>query len=290
VAPLVSVGIPTYNRRATLERAVRSVLDQDERDLEVIVSDDASSDDTAAAMERLAAADARVRFTRQPVNLGHAGNYAWVLDQARGEHFMWLADDDWLDASYVRRCLETLRGEPGTVLACGQARYYVGERFEVEERPIDLPQRRAGERVLRYFARVNMNGPLFGVARRSDWAAVGFPDQLGGDWTAVAGMAGRGRVRTLTDVHVHRSMEGLGGDAERIARSFGFTGLLARHHHLWVAKELFRTLRPRHGLAVAAGSDALVLARFEGPLLGRRVGLGPLEQRLIRWVRSRDTA
>ena len=282
----MSVGIPTYNRRPLLERAVRSVLAQDHGEIELIVSDDASPDDSAAAMTAIG--DPRLRFTRHPVNLGHAANYDWVLRQARGEYFMWLADDDWLDPSYVRRCLAALRGDPATILVCGLARYYVGDVHEVDERPIDLLDERPGARLLRYFARVNMNGALFGLARREDWLRRGFPDVAGGDWLVVAELAGRGKLRTLRDVHVHRSMTGLGGDEERLAGSFGLTGFLARHHHVWVARHLARELRPRHGPLVAAAVAALVTARFEGPKLARRAGLGGIEQRLIAAVRARE--
>jgi glycosyltransferase involved in cell wall biosynthesis len=286
VAPLVSVGIPTYNRRPLLERAVRSVLAQDHADLELIVSDDASPDDSAAAMAAID--DPRLRFTRQPVNLGHAENYDWVLRQARGEYFMWLADDDWLDPGYVGRCLAALRADPATALVCGLARYYVDDVHEVDERPIDLLDERAGARLLRYFARVNMNGPLFGLARREHWLRTGFPDVPGGDWLVVARRAGIGKLRTLADVHVHRSMTGLGGDEQRLARSFGLSGFHLRHHHVWVARNLARELRPEHGPIVAAAVAALVVARFEGPKLARRAGLGGLEQRAIAWVRRRD--
>ena len=76
-------------------------------------------------------------------------------------------------------------------------------------------------------------------------------------------------------------MTGLGGDAEQLARSFGLTGFFARHHHVWVARHLARELRPQHGPLVAAAVAALVTARFEGPKLARRAGLGGIEQRVI---------
>ena len=173
MAPLVSVGIPTYNRRPLLERAVRSALGQDLADIELIVSDDASPDDSAAAMAAID--DRRLRFTAQPANLGHAANYDWVLRRASGEYFMWLADDDWLDPTYVRRCLEALRGDPATILVCGLARYYVGDVHEVDERPTDLLEARAGARLLRYFARVNMNGALSASPAARTGCAAAFP-------------------------------------------------------------------------------------------------------------------
>jgi len=70
----VSIGIPTYNRAAGLERAVASVLGQTHRELELVISDNASTDNTPELCARLSASDARVRFLRQPFNRGPTAN------------------------------------------------------------------------------------------------------------------------------------------------------------------------------------------------------------------------
>ena len=299
MSPLLSVGIPAYDRPAGLERAARSVLAQDLGDLELLISDDASPDPAVAEVgERLARADERVRFTRQPRNLGHAGNYRWVLGAAEAEHFMWLSDDDWLDAGYARRCLDVLLSDRAAVLVWGLARYYEGGQHVVDERPIDLTSARPAARVVRYFWRVSMNGPLFGVVRRRDLDAAPFRDVVGGDWFVIAALAARGKVCTLGDVHVHRSFTGLGSDPERLARSFGLRGLRARHHHVWVAADVvrrvgwadpaFARLGATGRLVAALLSGLAVILRFPGLRLARALGLGGLERRAIAWARAGD--
>ena len=109
---LVSVGIPTRNRAALLERAVRSVLAQQGVELEIIVSDNASTDGTAVLCEELAAADPRVRIVRQAADIGAEANFRAVLEAARGPLFMWLADDDWIDPEYVAACAAVLNRQP----------------------------------------------------------------------------------------------------------------------------------------------------------------------------------
>jgi glycosyltransferase involved in cell wall biosynthesis len=300
---MVSLGIPTYRRPETLARALRSVLAQTHRDLEVIVSDDEPDDDeTERVVRDLALADPRVRYIRQPHNLGHARNYSFVLGAASGEHFMWLADDDWIDPAYVERCLDALARDDSLRLVAGLARYYRDGEHVIDERPINLLEERAAARVVRYFARVNMNGALFGIARREDLLQVGFPDVVGGDWLLVAALAARGGVRTLSDVHVHRSMSGLGGDARALAESFGHTGLAARSHQVLVARRLAADIgwrdpayaamsRPER-LVAAAASAALIVIRFPGLSLVRRIlsalGLAHLEDRAAAWVRARE--
>jgi Glycosyl transferase family 2 len=297
--PLLSVGIPAYNRPEELERAVRSALAQDLDDIEVVVSDDASPDPEVARVgERLAAEDPRVRFTRRPRNLGHVGNYRWVLDAARGEYFMWLSDDDLLDPGYASACLRTLRATPSLALVCGLARYYRDGGEAVDERPLDLTDRRPAVRVVRYFWRVNMNGALFGVARRADLLATPFPEVVGGDWLLVAGMAARGGIRTVPHVRLHRSITGLGADAERLARSFGLQGLLARHHHIHVALTVvravgwgdpaFAAMAAPARLAAGLAGGVAILARFPAVYLLRAAGFGRLEEWLIARARARD--
>ncbi len=277
---LVTIGIPAYNRPDELECAARSALSQDHGELEVLVSDDASTAPAVAEVgEALAAEDPRLRYVRQPRNLGHAGNYQWLLDHANGEHFMWLADDDWIDPGYVSACLAGLAADPATVLVCGQARYYRGGTHVLDERPITLVSRRPGVRVTGYFARVSLNGPLFGVADRDVLREIGFPPVVGGDWLLVAGLAARGAVRTLSDIHIHRSLTGLGANPRRLAESFGMRGVTARQHHLVFAARIWRSLargappfdrierRARLNVAsIAAGS---VVARFTLPALVR---------------------
>jgi glycosyltransferase involved in cell wall biosynthesis len=271
--PLVTIGIPAYDRPASLERAVRSALAQDHPALEVLVSDDASPDPAVAAVGgALARADQRVRFVAQPRNLGHAGNYQWVLEQAGGDYFMWLSDDDWLDPDYVSRCLAALRDDPSLSLAGGLACYYRDGAPLGSERALSLGSRRPALRVLRYFNRVNMNGSLFSLGRRADLLAVGFPHRPGGDWLLVAALAGRGRMRCLSNVHIHRSATGLGSDPDRLARSFGLCGAAVSHHHLFVAARVWREIRsgdeilpdaaPLPRSLVAAGSAASILVRF----------------------------
>jgi glycosyltransferase involved in cell wall biosynthesis len=300
---MVSVGLPTYRRPATLARAVRSVLAQTHTDLEVIISDDASPEpETERVAREFAAADERVRYVRQPHNLGHARNYSYVLGAARGEHFMWLADDDWIDAAYVERCLCELSSNAGLRLVAGLARYYRDDGSVIDERPTDLLSDRAGARIVRYFARVNTNGPLFGVARREDLLAIGFPEVVGGDWMLVAALAARGGVRTLREVHVHRSMSGLGSDARALAEGFGLRGLRARSHYVLVARRLatdigwrdraYEAMSGPERIVTGVVSAALVIIRFPGLGLLRKVlralGLGWFEESASAWVRARE--
>jgi glycosyltransferase involved in cell wall biosynthesis len=118
--PLVSVGFPLYNNARTLERAFRSVQRQSWQRIEIILSDDASTDDTYRICERLAAQDERVSLFRQPTNLYYQ-NFRFVLEQAKGDFFMWAAGDDFWRPRFIQANMEILLAQPevvGSVSRC----------------------------------------------------------------------------------------------------------------------------------------------------------------------------
>src|SRR5947199_10799653 len=93
--PLVTVGIPTYNRPAGLRRALDCITGQTYRNLEILVSDNCSpGEETAAIVREYQSRDPRISYFRQPTNLGMDGNFKFLLAQAAGPYFFWAADDD----------------------------------------------------------------------------------------------------------------------------------------------------------------------------------------------------
>lgn len=98
--PLVSVLIPAYNPRF-FEQALKSAVDQDYHDLEIIVSDDSAGDEIARICERLN--DGRVAYIKNPKNLGFCGNFTQCFNLAKGTYLKFLNDDDALLPSCVSR-------------------------------------------------------------------------------------------------------------------------------------------------------------------------------------------
>lgn len=116
--PLISVGIPTYNRPEGLRRILTEITRQTYPNLDVIVSDNAStSDETRMVVGEFMREDMRVRYFRQVENQGPAINFQFVLDQARGEYFMWAADDDWHKANFIEELYKQLSGDSSAVVA-----------------------------------------------------------------------------------------------------------------------------------------------------------------------------
>jgi len=93
-APRISIGMPVFNGHACLENALDSLLNQTFTDFELIISDNASTDNTKEICEQYAKNDARIKYIRQVENIGATMNFKFVLEQAVGEYFMWAAADD----------------------------------------------------------------------------------------------------------------------------------------------------------------------------------------------------
>jgi len=117
-APLVTVGLPVYNGARYLRGAIESLLAQSYATLEVVISDNASTDDTEAICRSFAERDSRVRYERQPENRGAVWNFNRVAALARGEYFMWAAFDDLRHPECVERSVAAMRANPTAALCC----------------------------------------------------------------------------------------------------------------------------------------------------------------------------
>jgi len=165
--PLVSVGIPTYNRPEGARRTLQAIAGQTYGNLEIIVSDNASPDQrTEQAVAEIVARDRRVRFFRQSTNLGSSGNFQFLLGQATGRYFMWAADDDEWDASFVQRCVAGFdRADVVSVMSRFRTLYRASGR--VEEPPVPrLDPARSKAYNLSAFLRTPMPTLLYALHRR----------------------------------------------------------------------------------------------------------------------------
>ncbi len=117
IEPRVSLCIPAYNHGRFLRASIGSALAQSFAQTEIVVSDNASTDDTAAIAREFAASDARVRYEPVAEHLPMDANFNRCLALARGEYIKFLAADDMLEPHCVERLLEALRRRPQARLA-----------------------------------------------------------------------------------------------------------------------------------------------------------------------------
>ena len=137
--PLVSAIIPSYNRQHTIVRAVKSVLDQTYKNLELLVVDDASTDETADVLASID--DARLTVISQPQNLGVAAARNRGIANARGEYLAFLdSDDEWLPDKLTSQLASMRASGAPEVFSCTNAYVVAGEdiRYLVNQAPLEL--------------------------------------------------------------------------------------------------------------------------------------------------------
>lgn len=115
--PLVSIGLPVYNGAPLVAEALETLLAQDYDHVEIIISDNASTDETAAVCADFACKDPRIRYMRQPVNRGATWNFNHVFEQANGTYFMWAAHDDLWLPQFLSACVDLMEADK-TIAIC----------------------------------------------------------------------------------------------------------------------------------------------------------------------------
>jgi glycosyltransferase involved in cell wall biosynthesis len=163
--PLVSVGVPTFNRPQGLLRTLEYILSQTYPNLEVLVSDNASTDPLVEEIGRsFALKDPRVHYFRQASNIGAMPNFKNVLHRASGEYFMWAADDDEWSPLFVEMCIS--QSEHGESIGCSFDTLFrqSGRR---EENPVPrLDPKDGALESLRRFAMQMQPSLIYGLHRR----------------------------------------------------------------------------------------------------------------------------
>ena len=124
MSPSVSVIVPCYRYADVLEGCVSSILEQEGVDLRVLILDDCSPDDTPVVASRLAAADPRVEYRRNEVNLGLIGTANKGLEWADGDYVVLISADDVLVPGALARATTVMEANPKVGMVYGHAPYW----------------------------------------------------------------------------------------------------------------------------------------------------------------------
>jgi glycosyltransferase involved in cell wall biosynthesis len=119
--PRVTVGVPVFNGDRFIAETLDSLLSQTFTDLEIVISDNASTDRTEGICREYVTRDPRVRYYRNDLNMGAAWNHNRVFELARGEYFRWNSADDICGPEYLTLCVAALDTDPSAVMATAQS-------------------------------------------------------------------------------------------------------------------------------------------------------------------------
>lgn len=146
--PLLTVVIPTYNRKSQLRKAVKSVTDQQASGVIIHIFDNCSTDGTESVIQELMDEHDSIIYTRRDSNIGSLGNYSDAIRSVKTPFLISLADDDWLLDSAIQKLLDTMlddeslgavisqtihQNENGETLRINPGKNWEYRRYEPEE-------------------------------------------------------------------------------------------------------------------------------------------------------------
>ncbi len=176
---MVSIGLPVFNGGPILENAINSLLSQTYRNIELLISDNASTDETGSICERAQARDPRVKYHCNDTNIGAVANWHHVFRMASGEYFMWAAHDDRWEPEFIEEVVALLEEDSSAVLAFSQSddidlttgRVFPGRNMLKFAKP-----RTRLSRLLKFLLNPGLSGKanlIYGVIRRDTLERVG---------------------------------------------------------------------------------------------------------------------
>lgn len=208
---LVSIGLPVRNAGSRVTEVVHSVLAQTYPDLELVISDNGSTDDTEDVCRALAKEDDRVKYHRQPENIGLMNNFIHVMRHATGTYFRWIGDDDRVHPEMASRCAEVLDTDPRLVLVTMGIEYTAldgtvstGGYYDGTALGSDDPADRFAEMMRLLNTSHLAIDPLYAMMRREVVAAIPRRNMLHEDEIFAGKLALAGPWGHVHDVLAHR--------------------------------------------------------------------------------------
>jgi hypothetical protein len=209
--PLISIVVPTYNRAHLLKHSLDSALCQTYPHLEIVVSDNGSTDDTRKVLDHCE--DPRVKKLRQTVHVGIIENFQACLAAATGQFVLVLSDDDLLTPQCIELLVTAILDNPSAVKAYGRARKETldGELFVIT-RPSPVKLETGIDYVRNWFTGKRETVFCCTLLKTSILKEIGgFPPLISGDAAARAAVALRGDVvhvpLVLATYRVHTASE-----------------------------------------------------------------------------------
>ena len=204
-SPKVSIGVPVYNGQKYIRFTLDSLLAQTFTDFEVIVTDNCSTDTTPQIIAEYAERDSRIRYVKNPTNVGPARNYRISMDLARGQYFKWNPADDVCAPTFLERCVKVLDEDPSIVVAYPRTNVIDtnGEIVDTYQYEIDFD---VPSPALRLWRMMTVNHKehgaheLYGLMRLSELRKTpGMRTHVRGDSVLLARLALLGRLRRIDE-------------------------------------------------------------------------------------------
>lgn len=207
--PRVSVGMPVYNCKKYVAEAIESNLRQTYTDFELVITDNCSTDGSDEICRAYAAKDSRIKYHRNPKNVGAGGNFQRCFDLSQGELFRWTPSDDVVGPELLELCVSVLDRDPAVILAYPQTRLIDGEGQIIRDydENLHLMQDRPSTRMMEAAQRLRLCNVQYGVTRREILGRTGMMrNYAGGDIPLILEMALYGKFYEVPEHLFYRRM------------------------------------------------------------------------------------
>ncbi len=173
--PSVTIGMPVYNGEAYLDKALESLSQQSFQDMEILISDNASTDTTPEIIARWAEKDKRIRVHRQPENIGARRNFIWLLENATAPWMKFAAHDDTLTPNYVEALYALIETHPKARLLAASVKLFKpdGSLYKDTPFPEDINAAQGFKRTKLLLEHVR-SGWVYGLFRRDSFKDAWF--------------------------------------------------------------------------------------------------------------------
>jgi glycosyltransferase involved in cell wall biosynthesis len=219
--PSISIGMPVYNGERDIAAALDSILAQTFADFELVISDNASTDETALICQAYAGRDSRIRYFRQSTNIGGTPNFRFVLMESRADYFVWAAADDIKSIDFLAANLTFLRRHTDYIGSTSPVRFRGQAHDEIKMGDAALDDSDPYDRILRAFNGWHANGRFYSLFHRAallNWRHLDDFAFLGSDWTLITHLARCGKLGRVDTGWVELGTNGMSNRPDIFAR------------------------------------------------------------------------
>lgn len=232
--PLVSIGIPTYNRPQELQKAIEALINQTYKNLEIIISDNCSPNpEVENICQQYILKDNRIIYYRQNENIGMARNGEFVLHKATGEYYMWCMDDDWISENFIKESIDFLLKNPFYSIVFGNMNFYNLDYSLVRKCPqISFDDEYAEERMLKYCKTAISSSLSFGLTKTILMQEAYTTNmRLPEDWIFMMKTIFLGKGKFLPNISYNALNNGSSKDIDGLRKAFNLPYLT--HDNFW---------------------------------------------------------
>lgn len=205
--PKVSIGLPVYNGEAYLADTLDCLLSQSYTNIEVVVSDNASSDSTETIANEYVRKDQRVVYYKNRKNVGVAKNYNMAFERSTGKYFKWAAMGDICGTTFIEKCVDILEECDDVVLCYPRTRVFSDDVLDSTDYDdnLDLQFENPSDRFRLLLANLKLNNAMNGVIRSDVLGkTVLHKVFVGSDICLMAELALRGKIREYPEFLFYR--------------------------------------------------------------------------------------